>query len=93
MCLVANIAALVTWNIIFPVQDVTVPSRRNLLFRRLIMSVSKATGIYLASPNLYNIKNFQISVDGNTFNLCKYWNRLWVFFKSKYGILQVRNLF
>jgi len=56
------------------------------------MSVSKTIGIYLTSVNLYNIKNFQISVEGNTFNLCKYWNKLWAFW-TKYGILQVRKMF
>jgi len=43
------------------------------------MSVSKATGIYLASATLYNIKNFEISLEGNTSNLCKYWNKLGLF--------------
>jgi hypothetical protein len=76
---VANIFALVTWNIIFTVQDVTVDSHYNLVFRKLIMSVSKTTGIYLASAKLYNTKNFQISVEVNTFNLCKYWNKPWAF--------------
>ena len=64
MCLVANIAALVTWIIIFLVQDVTVASRWSFLLHRLIMNVSKATGInlILIFNNLlqphYNIKNF-----------------------------------
>jgi hypothetical protein len=51
------------------------------MFRGLIKNVDKTTGIYLASANLYNIKNFQISVEGNTFNLCENWKIIVGFLK------------